>query len=176
MKKIAIVAASKDFRDEEYFIPQEVFEKEGLSFEVFSDKKGVLVGAYGGEGFAGKEIGELDVDGFSGIVFVGGSGAMKLLDNEESYRVVKESVKSGKILAAICISPVILAKAGVLRGKKVTVWSSSMDKSAIKEVEDYGGEYKKERVVRDGGIITGEGPEVAEEFAKEVGRAVKNLT
>lgn len=178
MKKLAIIVASKDFRDEEYFIPQAIFKKEGLPFKIFSDKKGVIIGVYGGEGFAGEEIEKLNVEDFSGVVFVGGPGAAKLLDNEKSYKIAKEALRKNVLLAAICISPTILAKAGVLEGKGATVWNSSMEREPIKILKKFGTRYENKDVVVDGRIITANGPESAEKFAKEIVKGIrgKDLT
>ena len=102
------------------------------------------------------------------MVFIGGPGAPKYLDNEISYQIAKDAISQGKVLAAICISPTILAKAGVLSGKKATVWSSSLDKSAIKILEQNSVIYQKDSVVVDGKIITANGPAVAEQFGKKL--------
>lgn len=105
---------------------------------------------------------------FDAVVFVGGPGCLKSLDNEESYNLAKETIAKNKILAAICISPVILARAGVLRGKKATVWTNSMDKSAIKILEQNGAIYQNKTVVVDGKIITADGPISAKEFGERI--------
>jgi protease I len=89
------------------------------------------------------------------------------LDNEDSYRVARETVSQDKILASICISPVILAKAGVLKGKKATVWTD-FTKSQAKILEKEGAIFEEKPVVVDGKIITANGPGSAEEFGKKI--------
>jgi protease I len=170
-KKIAIIIAFKDFRDEEYFVPKGILEEAGVEIKTASTEKGRAVGADGGEVEVDLLISEINISSFDAIVFIGGPGALKYLDNEDSYKVAKETISQGKVLAAICISPVILAKAGVLKGKKATVWSSPMDKSPIKILEENGAIYQDQPVVIDGKIITGAGPTAAEEF----GKAIVNL-
>ncbi len=161
---IALIASSKDFRDEEYFISlQTLSAKEKVI--TFSDKKGLIMGAEGGEAEAEKEIGELNTEDFSAIVFVGGPGCLKRLDNEESYRVIREAKG---VIAAICISPVILAKAGILDGVQSTVWSSEMEKSPVRMLREHGAIYKDESVIIDGLIITANGPQATEEFAQAI--------
>ena len=127
---VAMILASKDFRDEEYFVTKEVLEKQGNIIKSISNEKRAI-GRFGGEVFTDILIENLNIDDFDAIVFIGGSGAIELLDNDISYNICQKCIEKDKILAAICISPVILAKSGVLRGKKATVWSSNMDKSAI---------------------------------------------
>ena len=170
--KVSIIIASKDFRDEEYFITKEILESKEIIVKTFSDKK-EAIGKFGGEAKVDNLIENLKVNDFDAIVFVGGSGAIELLDNDVSYNICKSSIEEGKILAAICISPVILAKSGVLKNKKSTVWSSNLDKSAIKILKDNGVLYEKGPVIVDQNIITGENAESVEEFSNAL---IKSLT
>ncbi len=101
---IAIILASKDFRDEEYFITKEVLEKQENKIKSVSNEK-KAIGRFGGEVFTDILIEELDIDNFDAVVFVGGSGAIELLDNDISYSICQKCVEKNKILAAICISP-----------------------------------------------------------------------
>jgi len=167
-KKVAIVTAFKDFRDEEYFVPKEILEKAGVEVKTASNQKGTARGADGGEAKVDLLISEINPVEFDAVVFVGGPGCLDNLDNETSYKVIKETVAQGKVLASICISPVILAKAGVLQGKKATVWSSSMDRGPVKTLEENGADYQEESVVVDGKIITGNGPGAAKEFGQAI--------
>jgi len=167
-KKIAIIIAYKDFRDEEYFIPKEVLENAGAEIKTASTKKGTAIGADGGEVEIDLLVSEINPADFDAIVFIGGPGALKYLDNEDSYQLAKETISQNKVLAAICISPVILAKAGVLEGKKATVWSSPMDRGPVKILENNGAIYQDESVVVDEKIITGNGPAAAEEFGETI--------
>lgn len=156
--------AFKDFRDAEYFVPKEILEKAGAVITTASTQKGKARGADGGEVEVDLTLEELEVADFDGIVFIGGPGALKELDNEKSYNLIKEIVAQNKVLGSICISPVILAKAGVLKNKKATVWSSALDRSPIKTLKENEAIYVPEEVVVDGKIVTGNGPDAAEEF------------
>jgi len=167
-KKIAMIIAFKDFRDAEYFLPKEILEKTGLKIITVSTEKGVARGADGGEVEVDLLISEINPADFEAIVFIGGPGALKYLDNENSYKVARETISQGKILAAICISPTILAKAGVLEGKKATVWSSPLDKNPIRILEKNGAIYQDQAVVVDGKIITGNGPAAAKKFGEAI--------
>jgi protease I len=185
-KKIVIIVAFRDFRDEEYFVPKEILEKAGAEIKTASNRIGTAIGADGGEvkvDFLVSEINQAEFDDlqhksshnsiqsisfFDAVVFIGGPGCLENLDNESSYQVAKDTVLQGKVLASICISPVILAKAGVLKGKKATVWSSALDKSAIEILEENEAIFEDKLVVADGKIITGNGPAATEEFGMKV--------
>jgi len=129
---------------------------------------GTAIGADGGEVEVDFLLENLKVADFDAIIFVGGPGCLENLDNENSYKITKDAVLQDKVLASICISPVILAKAGVLKGKKATVWNSPFDKSPIKILEENGATYEERTVVRDGKIITANGPDAAEEFGQKI--------
>jgi len=172
-KRIAIIIAFKDFKDEEYFKTRGVLEKAETEIKVVSDKLGKAQGADGGEIEVDLKLSDLDISEFDAVVFIGGSGAISCLDNEDSYRIAKDVVRQNKILAAICISPAILAKAGVLQNKKATVWTNPLNKEPKKVLEENGAEYQNENVVVDGKIITGNGPAAAQEFGKKILEVLK---
>ena len=171
-KKAAMVIACQDFKDEEYFVPKKILAEAGAEVKTFSNKMGVTVGSGGGETLVDFLVENLNPADFEVVVFVGGSGCLPNLDNENSYRVARETVARNKILAAICIAPVILAKAGVLRGKKATVWNSPADKSDIETLEENGAVFEDKPVVQDGRIITANGPAAAQEFGETISEAL----
>lgn len=173
MKKVAIVIAFRDFRDVEYFIPRDILI--GAGFEIFnvSTKKGLAIGADGGEVNIDLTPDEFQAENFDAVVFIGGPGMAKNLDNQDLQKMAQDAAATGKPLGAICIAPALLAKAGVLKGKKVTVWSNPMDKSAIKILKDGGAVYQDERILVDGKIVTASGPDAAWEFGEALTRLLK---
>ena len=61
MKKIAIIIAEKNFRDEEFFETKSILEKQDCKLSVFSNKKGLAIGSFGGEVMVNQEIGRAHV-------------------------------------------------------------------------------------------------------------------
>lgn len=165
-KNIVLIVAPQDFRDEELFIPRSIFLAEGATVKIASSKKGEAIGSYGGVIGVDLTLEELKVSDFEGIIFIGGSGATKYVEDERCHQIATQALSQGKVLGAICIAPLILARSGVLRGKKATVWSSPLDKSAIKILEKEGVEFQKDSVVVDGKIVTANGPLAARKFAQ----------
>lgn len=168
MKKILLAIAFRDFRDPEFFIPKEIFEKNDFLVEVASDQKGVALGNEGGEVAVDFLISEVKPENYQAIIFVGGPGALKHLDNKNSYSLAQNAREKGILLGAICIAPVILAKAGILTGKKATVWTSSLDKKGKEILENYGANYLDQPVVIDGEVVTANGPKAAKDFAEAI--------
>ncbi len=165
---VIIIIAFRDFKGEEYFKTREILEKNNIEVKTASTEKGLAIGVEGGEVEIDFLVSEINPTDYDAVVFVGGPAALKYLDNNISYEIARKTVEAGKILAAICISPVILAKAGVLKNKKATVWSSPLDKNPIKILTENGAVYQNEPVVIDGKIITANGPLAASEFAKGI--------
>lgn len=169
-KKAAVVIAFRNFQDEEYFVSKEALEEEGIKVVTVSDDKGVAIGANGGETKVDFTIDSLRKEEMNALVFIGGSGCLDHLDNEKTYNLAKSF--NDKILGAICISPVILAKAGILENRKATVWSSEMDKEPIEILKNNNVEYIDKNVVEDNNVITANGPKAAREFGARIARAL----
>lgn len=167
-----MVIAFRDFRDEEYFVPKEIFEKAGIDVITASSQKGTAIGSQGGDTNVELFLQDINAADFDTVVFIGGQGAHRHLDDSQFHRVAQEAVKQNKILGAICIAPAILAKAGVLVGKKATVWSSALDKSAVKILQENGAIYQPEAVVQDENIITANGPAAAHDFGNAILKAL----
>ena len=167
-RKIAMIIAFRDFRDEEYFITKQTLEIAGAQITIFSRETGIAIGSQGGEAKVNLTLDDLRPERFNAVLFIGGAGAAKLMDNAQAHQIAHETANSEILLGAICIAPTILARAGVLRGREATVWSSGMDKSAVKILKEEGAKYKNEEVVVDGNIITANGPPSARKFAEAV--------
>ena len=166
--KIAMIIAHRDFRDEEYFIPKRILMSKNFEIVTVSSFNEKAVGMHGGEAKIDMIIDNLIIDDFDAVLFIGGAGVADNINNSEFHRVAKEAVEKGKILGAICVAPMILAKAGVLNGKKATVWSSPMNKNPIKVLKENKAIYEDETVVTDGKIITANGPLSADQFGQTV--------
>lgn len=121
-------------------------------------------GAHGVVVVADKSIDEINIDDYDGILLPGGMpGATNLRDDERVISAVKALNEKGKLVSAICAAPIILEKAGVLKGKKATSYPGFEDEMASST-------HTGERVVVDGNLITGKSPGAAIEFALEVVR------
>ena len=110
----------------------------------------------------------VELDGFDAILFVGGPGVYDYFEDKTVLGLAKQFHKAGKIVSAICAAPTILANAGLLKGVKATCFPSQaaglMEKGAC---------YSDHPVVRDGLIITADGPATAEAFGKEIAKALE---
>jgi len=167
-KSILMIIAHQNFRDEEYKEPRQIFDAKGATVSVASSSLEVARGMLGAEVKPDLLLKDVAVGDYDAIVFVGGSGAREYWNDPVAHAIAQEAVAQGKVLAAICIAPTTLAKAGVLNGKNATVFSS--EAGALKTG---GANYTGASVERDGLIITANGPQAATKFAEEIATALE---
>lgn len=107
-------------------------------------------------------LSELAVEDFDGIVLPGGMpGAANLKNSKIVVDMVKKMSENGQMIAAICAAPMVLEKAGVIKNREATSYPGFGEQMPSCN-------YREERVVKDGNLITGRGPGVALEFALEI--------
>lgn len=165
-KKVLMIIAQRDFRDEEYEEPKAVLEMEGVEVVVASTAVGTARGMFGMQATPDTTVDEVNPAEFDAVVVVGGSGSQTYLwNNSKVQKIVQAIHQKGGLVAAICISPVVLARAGLLRGKRATVFRTD---TTINELKKGGALISDAPVVVDGKIITGMGPEAAKEFGRKI--------
>ena len=162
-KKVLMIIAPKDFREEEYSEPRKKFDEEDYVIKVASIQHGEAVGVKGTKVVIDLTISEVNHEDFDAVVFVGGSGMAQITSDASLQILAERFYKAGKLTTAICIAPEILAKSGVLKGLKATAWEDSK-----KEIEKGGAEYIYNPVVIDRNVITANGPDAAREFAEQI--------
>lgn len=104
---------------------------------------------------------------YDAVVFIGGPGIIEYLSNTTYLTIAQKALVEGKILAAICIAPCILANAGLLIGKNATVFSGYES-----TLQTNGAHVVDQPVVQDGTIITANGPSAAEAFGEQIVRVL----
>lgn len=101
-----------------------------------------------------------DMDHYDMLIAPGGGGAWVLRDDQRVTDLFKKYFEEDKYVAAICAAPMVLGKAGIVKGKNVTSYPGEEIESYLKE-----GNYKEDAVVIDGKMITSRGPATAMAFA-----------
>lgn len=167
-KSVLMIIASNNFRDEEYLHPREVLENEGAKITIASSTKKEATGMLGTKVVPDILIDEVDIDDYDAVIFVGGSGANEYWENEKAHEIAKKAYEKSKVIGAICIAPVTLARAGLLKGKKATVYTSE-----IENIKKEGAIYTGNSVEVDGKIVTGNGPTAAKEFGEKIAELLK---
>jgi len=164
--KIVLVIAPDQYRDEELTIPQKAFLDEGAQVSVASTSLGEAKGMLGGTTQVDVLISNVLADDVDCAIVVGGMGSPEFLwENQSLHALLKNLNSQGKAIGAICLSSAVLARAGVLSGKKATVYSTP---DSLKALQDGKATYVDSSVIQDGRIITADGPPAAQEFAETI--------
>ncbi|MBI2572284.1 DJ-1/PfpI family protein [Candidatus Woesearchaeota archaeon] len=165
MTTALFIIANEGYQDREYGVPKEILEKAGIHVTTAAKKKGLCHGSMGGTVNAIALSDAVEND-FDIIIFVGGPGSAVYQKEGLAHSLVRHALETGKMIGAICLAPTILAYAGVLKGKKATVWNLDGKQEAI--LATNGATFTNEAVTIDGKIVTANGPMAAEAFANAV--------
>ncbi len=94
------------------------------------------------------------------VALPGGSGGAKALAASRAVReILAEQDREGRWVGAICAGPLALEAAGVIRGRAFTCHPAARE-----ELQGAGG-WTARPVVRDGNLVTSQGPGTAFPFA-----------
>ncbi|MCA9815964.1 MAG: DJ-1/PfpI family protein [Candidatus Obscuribacterales bacterium] len=172
-KKVALVIACDQFRDEELFVPRTTLEDRGAETLIAASRLERSNGMLGKYADPQVLIKDLDAAKLDAVIVVGGMGSPEYLWNDRDlHNLLQNMQDKNKILAAICLSGAVLAKAGVLKGKKATVYETPESVAALKEG---GAFFESVPVIKDGKIITANGPEAASDFALEIAEELSKI-
>lgn len=121
--------------------------------EAVTGSHGIAVQADGG--FPG-----CDPDTLDGLILPGGMpGTTNLAQSEALLDALRDCSAAGKLTAAICAAPTVLAKAGLLKGLRACCYPSREE-----ELRLAGAQVLREPAVRDGAIVTGRGMGTSVDF------------
>ena len=168
--KILIAVAPEKFRDEELSEPIAALQKAGIEFDIASTRRGPCTGMMGAKTTATLSFDDVDPKKYEGLVIIGGDGSQThLWDDEMLIPIANIFHQKGKVVAAICLAPVVLARAGILKGKKATYYENP---ASFKEMRIGGAVVVNAPVIREGHVITANGPSASKAFAAEIVHAL----
>ena len=154
-----MVLAPQNFRDEEYLVPRDVWEKNGHTVQTCSTahKAYGTLGAVVDIDFL---ISEVEGGNFDGIFLVGGGGSFDLITNNELKSLVERFNEDEKGIGAICAAPRLLLSWGLLKGVKCTGWNGVHQFENL--AKNGQGIFVNKNCVADKKFVTGDGPDSAE--------------
>jgi protease I len=168
-KKVAILATN-GFEQSELTSPRDALLNAGAEVDIISQRGGEITG-WSGKNWADevkvdKTLDEVKAEYYDGLVLPGG------LINPDTLRQDKNAIHfiqgffsdtANKPVAAICHGPWLLAEAGVLKGRKVTSYSSIST-----DLKNAGADWVDEPVVVDNGLVTSRNPDDLPAFNRKV--------
>ncbi len=94
------------------------------------------------------------------VMVPGGPGQQDLMEDEAALGFLRKAAGAAKFVTSVCTGSLVLAAAGLLKGKRATCHWAAIDNLAL-----LGAIPVREKVVVDGNIVTGAGVTSGIDFA-----------
>ncbi|WP_422746656.1 type 1 glutamine amidotransferase domain-containing protein [Mycobacterium sp. WMMD1722] len=167
-RRIAVLAAD-GVEKVELEQPRTVIEEAGGSVEVLSVKDGQIQAMNhdleaAGEIAVDRKVADASVEDYDGLVLPGGTvNPDKLRLDESAVGFVRDFVRSGKPVAAICHGPWTLVEADVVRDRTLTSYPSIRT-----DLRNAGATVVDQQVCIDGNLITSRSPQDLPAFCQAI--------
>jgi 4-methyl-5(b-hydroxyethyl)-thiazole monophosphate biosynthesis len=160
MRKVAVFLA-EGFEEGESLFVIDILRRAGFQCDSVSIKEEMVKGSHDIVVKADKIIND-EIKDYDMIVLPGGlPGAANLRDDERVIDLVKYFDKAPeKFVAAICAAPMVLERAGIIKGRTITSYPGEKYTTLLKEAN-----YVEDIVVIDDHLITSRGPATTLPFA-----------
>lgn len=171
-KAKVLILATDGFEQSELQVPLDALRAKGATVEVAAPQKTMEPGKirgwdkkdWGATVPVDKTLDQVKVEDYDALVLPGGViNPDKLRIEPKALETVKGFVSSGKVVAAICHGPWLLAEAGAVKGRNVTSF-----KSIMTDLTNAGGHWADKEVVTDEGIITSRSPDDLPAFVNKI--------
>ena len=164
MAKKAIIVFAEGFEEVEAVTPADILRRAGVQVELVGLDSLEVKGAHGVTFKMDRVL--ADKEQVDAIILPGGMpGAANLAASEKLARLLKAQKDSGGVVAAICASPgLVLARHGIIDGKRATCYPG------FEKHFGPGTRHVAEAVVKDGNVVTSQGPGTAFAFGLELAR------
>lgn len=159
MKKRIAILATNGFEEIELTSPKEAMEKEGFQVDIVSTESGKIKAwdktNWSKEYDVDYTLNQVTAGDYNALMLPGGVlNPDTLRRSEKALEFVREFFKQHKPVAAICHAPWILINAEVVKGRKLTSFSSIK-----KDLENAGAHWVDQEVVVDKGFVTSRNPD-----------------
>ena len=167
-QKVAIILAPDKFNETELSETRKLISDNQINIVTVSASK-IAKGMSGLSMEVDLLIEELNLNEVEALIFIGGPGCREYVENYQLHTIIQLALEKGKIIAAICLAPLLLKKAGILDNRKFTA-HVSVKSEMVKNSQG----FTEQNVVVDENIVTANGPESVKEFTKEIINLLKN--
>lgn len=165
-KKVLMVLPHRDFQLQEYDVTRRVLESRGLRIQVATAESWEAMSENGRTVRTSTRLGDVKYWDYDAIVFVGGNGARQLADTESATKLAKDA--EYKVLGAIGLGALVLARAGVVKNKRVTG-----DPAVADTVREKEGTYTAQPLEVADKMVTAMSSRYAEPFAQALLRVLE---
>lgn len=164
MKKIAVLIENL-FEESELLYPYYRLQEEGYEVHLLGSERDKEY--KGSSGFytmkSTHSSSDVSSSDYEGVIIPGGYSPDYMRRNESTREFVKSLDKEGKLIAAICHGPWMLASCGDLKNRNATSFHSIKD-----DLVNAGANFKDDEVVIDKNYITSRSPKDIPAWSKAI--------
>ena len=154
------------FEEIEALTPVDILRRAGQTVMTVGVTGKTVMGAHKIPVCADVLIDDIDITVAKAVILPGGMpGTLNLQNDKRVIDAVNYVYENGKLVCAICAAPSVLGGMGLLNGKTAVCYPGFEEKLS-------GAVIGKNKVERDGNIITSRGPGTASEFGFKILKAV----
>ncbi|SEP94696.1 protease I [Loktanella sp. DSM 29012] len=163
-----LIIATDGFEQSELEFPRDQLRAKGATVHVATldgqPIKGWEGDDWGDTAEADLRIEDVNIDDYDALVLPGGQINPDLLRVEAApIQLIKDAVKAGKIVAAICHAPWLLIEAEVVAGREMTSFASIRT-----DLKNAGAQVVNQEVAISNGIITSRNPTDLKAFVAKI--------
>jgi len=151
------------YEDPEFWYPYYRFLEEGAEVTVIAPEVKEYKSKYGYPAKADLAASDALAENYDAVIIPGGYSPDHMRRSKEMIEFVSDAHKKGKIIAAICHGPWMLASARAVKDREVTAFYSIKD-----DLVNAGARFVDSEVVCDGNLITSRSPQDLPAFCREI--------
>jgi len=180
MPKIAdakiLIIATHGFEQSELEFPRDQLRVKGAEVHLATLDGKAIKGwegsDWGREAEADLKIADAKAEDYDALVIPGGQINPDLLRVEgDVLHLVKAFYEGGKVIAAVCHAPWVLAEAGIAKGRDMTSYHSIRT-----DIINAGANWQDVEVVADQGIVTSRQPDDLKAFVSKITEEIEEGT
>lgn len=158
-----LILTAEGFEESELLVPYYRLLEAGAAVDIAAPVAGIIHGKHGYPVEAGCSTEDTEPSAYCLLVIPGGKAPERLGNDAASRDIVKAFFATQEPVAAICHGPLLLARAGVLGGYRLTAHAG-----VAPALVAAGAQYEERAVVVDRNLITSRGPADLPHFMREV--------
>ena len=166
-KNIAILL-EQIYEDPEFWYPFYRFQEAGAIVTVIAPEVKEYKSKYGYPAKSDLAAADAKAEDYDAVIVPGGFSPDHMRRSADMVNFLKQAYEQGKIVAAICHGPWMLASIGAADGKNMTSFFSIID-----DIVNAGAIFVDKEVVRDGNVITSRTPKDLPAFCREIIKALE---